>query len=87
MIVTYTNDSQWEFQNYSYMHLSEALVIKCEMSSGKRGLNPFQNDKVLESSKLKEFVDDNSNFNLNVRRLTNNFSFSYSVFNRLVMQT
>ena len=32
-------------------------------------LNPFPNDKFLDSSKLKEFADDNFNFVENKRKL------------------
>ena len=33
-------------------------------------LNPFQNDKILDSSKLKEFADDNFKFNENGRKFS-----------------
>ena len=53
----------------------------------------------LDSSKLKEFVDDNFKFDENRRKffkqventvkvaVNSNFSFCYSVFKRLVLQT
>ena len=55
-------------------------------------LNPFPNDQILDSFKLKEFVD---NFKLdeNGKKFskrgenTVDFSFSYSVFKRLLLQT
>ena len=58
-------------------------------------LNPFPNDKHLDSSKLKEFADDNLKFDKIGRKLskrvenmwekekllvTSNFSFSHTVF-------
>ena len=64
--------------------------------------NPFTNDKFL-TSKLKEFADINSVFYVNGRKFSkrdekyffekeillnkDNFSFSHSVFKRLVQQT
>ena len=63
-------------------------------------LNPLPDDK-FHSSKLKEFADDNFKFDENGRKLskrventvekekllvTSNFSFSHSVFKRLVSQ-
>ena len=64
-------------------------------------LNPFTNDNILQWSKLKEFADDNFEFDENGRKfskwlentvgkgeiVTSNFSFSRSVFKRLVLQT
>ena len=32
--------------------------------------NPFPNDKILDSSKLKEFADDNSRFDINGRKFS-----------------
>ena len=64
--------------------------------------NPFPNDKSLDSSKLKEFADNNFKFDENGRMfskqvetlwekekllVTSNFSFSHGVFKRLVLQT
>ena len=34
------------------------------------GFNPFPNDKFLDSSKLKEFADDNFEFDENGRKLS-----------------
>ena len=66
------------------------------------GFNPFQNDKFLDSSKLKDFVDVNLNKNgrkfskswarkhdgeMEKLLVTTNFSFSHSVFKRLALQT
>ena len=64
---------------------------------------PFLIRQILDSSKLKEFADDNFKFDENGRKLyerventgggkeklldTSNFSFSQSVFQRLVWQT
>ena len=44
---------------------------------------------MLNSSRLKEFEDDNFTFDENGRKVfvMSNFSFSYSVFQRLVLQT
>ena len=47
---------------------------------------------ILDSSKLKEFADDNFKFYENGRKfskwlVTSNFSFSQSIFRRLVLQT
>ena len=64
-------------------------------------LNSRPNCKILDSSKLQEFVDDNFQFHENgcefSKRTENtgerrncsmsNFSFSHSVFKRLVLQT
>ena len=65
-------------------------------------LNPFPNDKILDSSILKEFADDNFNFDENGRKflkwvenivgkgellILSNFSFLHSVFKRLTLQT
>ena len=62
---------------------------------------PITRQQILDSSKLKEFVDDNFKFDENGRKLskqvetlwekekllvTSNFSFSHSVFKRLVSQ-
>ena len=63
---------------------------------------PFPNDKILDLSKLKEFADDNFQFDENdikfskkiantvgkgeIALLTSNFSISHSVFQRLVLQ-
>ena len=65
-------------------------------------INPFPNDK-LDASKLKNFEDANSKYDENGRKfskmikktlwekekllVTSNFSFSYSVFKRLGLQT
>ena len=64
--------------------------------------SPFPKRQTLDSSKLKEFADDNSKFNENGGKVskrventgekekllvTSNFSFSHSVFKRLVLQT
>ena len=68
--------------------------------------SPYTNDGFLDSSKLKEFADDNFRFDKNCRAFTkkkhgfkktlrekekllmiSNFSFSHSVFKRLVLQT
>ena len=64
-------------------------------------MNPLPEDKFLDSSKLKELADDNFKFEENGRKLskqventvekekllvTRNFSFSHSVFKRLVSQ-
>ena len=45
--------------------------------------------QILDSSKLKEFADDNFKFDENGRKLSKrveNFSFSHSVFKKLVFQ-
>ena len=39
------------------------MIIIHEPCSGKRGLNSLPNDKIVDLSKLKAFVDDNSNVN------------------------
>ena len=64
-------------------------------------LLPITRRQILDSSKLKEFADDNFEFDENGRKLskqvenaverekllvTSNFSFSHSVFKRLVSQ-
>ena len=64
--------------------------------------NPFPNDNILDWSKLKEFADTNFKFDENGRKfskgwktmkekkkllVTSHFSFSRSVFRRLVLQT
>ena len=36
----------------------------------KTSLNPFPNDKILDSSKMKEFADDNFKFDENGRKLS-----------------
>ena len=63
---------------------------------------PFPKQRILDSSKLKDFADNNFKFDTNGRKLskqvennvrkgqiarTSNFSFSHSVFKRLVLQT
>ena len=56
------------------------------------GFNPFPNGQILNSSKLKEFADDNFKIHENGTEFskwlenTSNFSFSHSVFKRLVSQ-
>ena len=66
-------------------------------------LNPFPNDNILQWSKLKEFADDNFEFDENGRKLSKRVEntvrkrrncslqaispFSHSVFRRLVLQT
>ena len=60
--------------------------------------NPFPNNKSLNFSKLKEFAEDNFNFDLNGRMFSKRrentvekekllVTFSHSVFKRLVLQT
>ena len=59
------------------------------------GFNPFPNDKILDSSNQREFADDNFKFDENGRKfskleemlVTSNFSFSYSIFKRFLLQT
>ena len=66
-------------------------------------LQPFPKQQILDSSKLKEFADDNFQLDENSRKyskleektlwekekllVTSNFSFSNKVFKRLVRQT
>ena len=64
----------------------------CQSAGGS--INPFPNYKILGSSKLKAFVDNNFELDENGRKFSNgvkivisNFSFSPSVFKRLVLQT
>ena len=47
-----------------YYDVSKGLfsIVKAEDFFVK-GFNPFPNDKILDSSKLKEFADDNFKFN------------------------
>ena len=50
----------------------------------------YPKNQILESSKLKEFADDNFKFNENFwveNTVTSNFSLSHSVFQRLVLLT
>ena len=55
---------------------------------------PITRRQILDSSKIKEFADDNFKFDENGRKLskrventvTSNFSFSHSIFKRLVSQ-
>ena len=51
---------------------------------------PFFKRQILDSTKLKEFADDNITSDENGEKeksfVTNNFSFSHSVFRRLVLQ-
>ena len=42
-------------------HLCFGLKLKC----GTNGINPFPNDKILDTSKLKEFADDKFNIDGN----------------------
>ena len=64
--------------------------------------SPFPKRQILDSSKLKEFADDNFKFDENGRKFSNwientvgkeeivhyeNFSFTHSVFIRLLLQT
>ena len=60
--------------------------------------HPFPKHKILDSSKLTEFAEDNFRFDENVRKfskevekvklfVTSNFSFSLSVFKRVLLQT
>ena len=65
------------------------------------GLNPFPKQQILDPLKLKEFADDNFEFDENGRKfskwlentvgkgkiaLMSNFSFCHCVFKRLVLQ-
>ena len=65
-------------------------------------MSPFPKQQISDSSKLKEFADDNFKVDENGRKLskqventgeteklliTSNFFFSHSVFKRLVLQT
>ena len=43
--------------------------MKCILDKGL-SLNPLPDDKILDSSKLKEFADDNFKFNKNERKLS-----------------
>ena len=63
----------------------------------KQEISPITRRQILNSSKLKEFADDNFKFDENGRKLskweentvgkvTSNFSFSHSVFKSLVSQ-
>ena len=71
------------------------LLVLCRI------INPLPDDKILDSSKLKEFADDNFKFDENGRNLSKRventvgkgkiaryeqFSFSHSVFIRFVSQ-
>ena len=82
--VPWSNEDSYEF--FKYVDL-------------KFSINPLPDDKILDPSKLKEFADDNLKFDENGRKLskqventgekekliiTSNFSFSDSVFKRLV---
>ena len=79
-------------------------LVECKRSriyepcSVRRMLSSCANDKFLDSSRLKEFADDNFEFDENGSKfskrvedtvgkgellITNNLSFSYSVFKRL----
>ena len=75
------------------------ILDKAKILSSGRGLTHYQMT-TLDPSKLKEFADDNFKFDENGRNLfklventvgkgecvTSNFSFSHSVFKRLVSQ-
>ena len=51
----------------------------------KKIFKPFPKRQILDSPKLKDVADDN--FKLDELLVTSNFSFSHSVFKRLVLQT
>ena len=78
-------------------------LLNRELFSAGIRIDPFLNDKNLDSSKLKEFADDNYKFDENGIKfpkkggqhcgekekllVTSNFSFSHSVFEGLLLQT
>ena len=55
------------FQFYTKIHVIERCV---KFITGPLGLNPLPEDKFLDSSKLKEFADDNFKFEENGRKLS-----------------
>ena len=77
-------------------------VIPSKTSLNHLPINPSPDEPILDSSKLKEFADDNFKFDENGRKfsklvektlwkkekllVTSNFSFSHSVFKSLVPQ-
>ena len=89
------------FNHVSYLHIFFSIYSIC--ASAKVITEPFPKQQILESTKSKEFADDNFRFNENGRKLskqlkktlrekekvlvTSNFSFSHSVFKSLVQQT
>ena len=50
--------------NFTFFH--NVFFVNCILKS----FNPFPNDKILDSFKLKEFADDNFDFNENGRKFS-----------------
>ena len=46
------------------------LPLQINWNTVENGVNPLPDDKILESSKLKELADDNFKFDENVRKLS-----------------
>ena len=83
----------WNIQHGIHKATSYDLEKKLQQTF-RFYIKPFRNDKFLDSSKLKEFEDDNFKFDENGRKffkrvenVTSNFSLSHSVFKRLILQT
>ena len=64
------------------------MLINLKLGS-KLNKSPFPKRLILDSSKLKEFAEDNFKFDESDRKffITSNFSFSHSEFKRLILQT
>ena len=89
---------------FSHNVFKRFLSHACYKSAlcGKGLIKTFTKRQILDSSKLKEFADNNFKVDENGRKfskwietlwekekllITSNFSFSYTVFKRLVLQT
>ena len=66
----------WSVKNVQKYYNYESVLINCQEILchaalevlWEHFLNPFPNDKILDSSKLEEFADDNFEFNENGRK-------------------
>ena len=87
---------------FLYRHYLQALLLLTDLYYRKIiYLKPFPKGNILDSFKLKEFADDNFNFDEKIRKfferventvkrrllVSSNFSFLHSVFKRLIQQT
>ena len=80
---------------YAFLGYNLYVLFKLESKNLATSNKPFPRRHILDSSKLKEFADDNFQFDERVENTVgkgeivakSNFSFSHSVFKRIVQQT
>ena len=58
----------FRLRNYFPLNLQFCFYKSCFCQSTGECINPFPNNKILDSSKLKEFADDNFKFDENGRK-------------------